>query len=96
LNILVFLLSLNRDMILQHVQGILLILFGLVYSVINSLFMWITWIDRFSGNANFFFFQVIVYNAFLVILYSQLFKAVDKTRKHYERKRGEKQNKKRN
>lgn len=36
--------------------------------------MWQTWLGGLSGNANFFYFQTIVYNGFLVILYLMVFK----------------------
>jgi hypothetical protein len=43
--------------------------------------MWVTWVDRFSGNANFFYFQTIIFNLFHAILFVQLFTAIDKKRK---------------
>jgi hypothetical protein len=54
-------LALDLPLVLNNLEGQLILLFGLVYSLQNTLFMWITWVDRFSGNANFFYFQTIVY-----------------------------------
>ena len=76
-----FALCLAPELVLKHVEGQLIILFGLVYSLQNTLFMWITWVDRFSGNANFFYFQTIVYQLFHSVLFIQLYGALDKERK---------------
>jgi hypothetical protein len=76
-----FALCLAPELVLKHVEGQLIILFGLVYSLQNTLFMWITWVDRFSGNANFFYFQTIVYQLFHSVLFIQLYGALGKERK---------------
>jgi hypothetical protein len=68
LNMIMFGVALNWKM-LRHVEGLVVISFGIVYCMQNVLYLWITWIDRFSGNANFFYFQTIVYNLFLSILF---------------------------
>jgi hypothetical protein len=74
-------LCLDYRLPLRYVEGHVVIIFGLLYSVQNTLFMWITWVDRFSGNANFFYFQTIIYALFHVIMYIQIFGAVDKKSK---------------
>ena len=65
----------------RYVEGQLILVFGLVYCLQNMLFMWITWIDRHSGNANFFYFQTIVYQLFHSVMFVQLYGSVDKKRK---------------
>ena len=56
LNILTFIAMLNLNMTLKNVEGLIVIIFGIVYSILNTIFMWITWLDRFSGNANYLYF----------------------------------------
>jgi len=85
LNILLFVALLNLNMILKHVEGLIIIGGGIIYCIMNTIFMWITWIDRFSGNANYFYFQTIAYNLFLALLFIQLYKAIDKKRKKIQK-----------
>jgi len=81
MNLQLFALCLDYRLFLKYVEGQVIIIFGLVYSLQNTLFMWVTWVDRFSGNANFFYFQTIIFNLFHAILFVQLFTAIDKKRK---------------
>lgn len=57
----------------KHLEGSLLIGFLFSFSCLNTVFMWITWLDRFSGNANFFYFQTCIMNLSLVIIFIQVF-----------------------
>ena len=66
LNMLMFGVAAKYKM-LRHVEGLIIIGYGIIYCLQNVLYLWITWMERFSGNANFFYFQTIVYNAFLII-----------------------------
>ena len=60
----------------KYVEGHLPTSFLLIFAALNTLFMWITWLDRFSGNANFFYFQTIVYNFVLIVTFIQMFNGV--------------------
>lgn len=60
----------------NYIEGQLVLSYGILYCVLNTLFMWITWLDRFSGNANFFYFQTIAYNMFLVFPFIHVFNGV--------------------
>eukprot|EP00347_Sterkiella_histriomuscorum_P001450 403371991 len=83
-NLLCFLVASNYK-ILRNVEGIIIILMGMIYCFQNVLYLWITWVERFSGNANFFYFQTIVYNVLLIIAYIQLFQNIDRLRIKFER-----------
>ena len=41
---------------MKYLEAKILTLFILGITGVNTVFMWLTWLDRFSGNANFFFF----------------------------------------
>ncbi|CDW83503.1 phospholipase carboxylesterase family protein [Stylonychia lemnae] len=71
--------------ILRHVEGLIIIAFGFIYCMQNVLYLWITWVERFSGNANFFYFQTIVYNAFLTIAFIQLFQSLNTKAKKFQK-----------
>ena len=64
-----FFILMSITMVLNYVEGFYVMIGGILYAVANTSFLWITWLKRFSGNANFFYFQVIVLNSFLVLLY---------------------------
>ena len=83
LSIVVFLIFMNVTLVTRYVEGFLFLAFGVFYGVINTGLMLVTWLHRFSGNANYLFFQVVVLDAFLVILFIQIFMAVDQKRKKY-------------
>ena len=73
----IFFTLMSITMVLHYVEGFYFMSAGLLFAIANSGLLWITWLKRFSGNANFFYFQTIVFNAFLVLLYLQVFIAVD-------------------
>lgn len=52
--------ALNQSFINKHVAALILFQLGAFYAIMNSGFLWITWLKRFSGNANFFYFQTLV------------------------------------
>ena len=83
LSILSFLILMNMTLVLSKVEAFVFICCGILYGIINTWLLLITWLHRFSGNANFFFFQIIVLDAFIVILFIQVFMAVDTKRKKY-------------
>jgi len=62
---------------LREVQALVFFQAGTAYALMNSVFLWITWLQRFSGNANFFYFQTLVIQAFFVIFFIQVYIAVD-------------------
>ena len=43
-----------------------------LFAVMSMALLWCTWMWRFSGNANFFYFQTIVWNAAHVLLFINL------------------------
>jgi hypothetical protein len=49
-------LMLNITLVIHYVEGFYTLLIILTYAVIQSCFLWVTWMERFSGNANFFYF----------------------------------------
>ena len=83
LSILSFLILMNLTLVLSKVEAFVFICCGILYGTINTWLLLITWLHRFSGNANFFFFQIIVLDAFIVILFIQVFMAIDTKRKKY-------------
>lgn len=85
LSLTVFFLVLNYKLLNREVSGIIQFLFFCVigFGLLNSCIMWITWTMRFSGNANFYWFQTFEYNAFVVIFFIHLYLAVDTKRKRY-------------
>lgn len=50
------LIALNFRFFIKYVEGIMILAIIAIFSVFSTIFMWITWLDRFSGNANFFYF----------------------------------------
>lgn len=83
LNIAIFFFLMNITLIMHYVESLYPLLCIVGYSIVNSLFLWITWLERFSGNANFFYFQTIAFNASLVFLFLQLMYSADSKRKKY-------------
>lgn len=83
LSILTFLVLMNIRLINTRVEGFTVIVGGILQGSLNTALLLITWLHRFSGNANFFFFQIIGLDAFTVILFIQIFMAVDAKRKKY-------------
>jgi GPI transamidase subunit PIG-U len=56
LSLTTFFIALNLKFIFENVGALLLFLIGPFYAIMNSGFLWTTWLERFSGNANFFYF----------------------------------------
>jgi len=69
LSIVLFLTLMNITLVNSYVEAFTFIIFGLLFGVINTGLMLVTWLHRFSGNANYLFFQDIVLQALLVILF---------------------------
>jgi fatty acid desaturase len=85
LNEIFFFLLMSITFVKSYVEAFYFLLAGILYAISNSAFLWVTWLKRFSGNANFFYFQVIVLNAFTVLLFIQVFMGLDGKRKKYSR-----------
>ena len=83
LSISVLFVILDWKFVSKHVELLYIFIGGTFYAVVNTALLWITWLQRFSGNANFFYFQTIAYNAFFVLFFIQVYIAVDKKRKKY-------------
>jgi hypothetical protein len=81
-----FFLIMSLTFVRNYVEAFYFFVAGILYAVANSGFLWSTWLMRFSGNANFFYFQVIVLLAFSVLLFLQVFHGIDKKRKKYAQK----------
>ena len=56
LSFVIFFILMSITMVQNYVEGFYFMSAGLLYAVVNTGFLWITWLKRFSGNANFFFF----------------------------------------
>ena len=69
INMLVFFTFMSITFVTRHVEALYFFIAGIGYALINSLFLWITWLGRFSGNANFFYFQVLALHSFIVLLF---------------------------
>lgn len=82
-NFIFFMLLMNIRLVKQYVEAVNILNFGVAYAIFNSGLLWTTWLKRFSGNANFLFFQIIALNGFLVIMFIYVFMAVDAKRKKY-------------
>jgi len=62
---------------IKYLEAKILTIFIFGITGVNTLFMWLTWLDRFSGNANFFFFQSMVFNLCLVVLFIQAYQSLN-------------------
>ena len=85
ISFIIFFTIMSMPMVLNYVEGFYFNSAATLYAIITTSFLWITWLKRFSGNANYFYFQVIALNAFIVLIYLQVFIAVDQKRKKYAR-----------
>ena len=56
----------NLKFVKKQVYGQLVIGMMVSFAIIMMCLLWMTWMERFSGNANFFYFQTIVYNVVLI------------------------------
>ena len=66
----------NMRLASKYIEGQIAIMFILGYSGCMTFYMWSAWLQSFQGNANFFYFQTIVFNIGLVIINIQIFQAV--------------------
>jgi len=73
----------NITLVVHYVEGFYSLLIILIYACIQSAFLWGTWLERFSGNANFFYLQSIPFHVSLTLLFIQLLNAIDAKRKKY-------------
>jgi uncharacterized membrane protein YfhO len=80
-----FYLLMSLTFIRNYVEAFYLFIAGILFAVANSGFLWSTWLMRFSGNANFFYFQVIVLMSFSVLLFLQVYHGIDAKRKKYSK-----------
>ena len=56
LSITVFFVIINWSFVSKKVELLFLFIGATVYAIINMGLLWTTWLQRFSGNANFFYF----------------------------------------
>ena len=85
LSFLIFFTLMTITFVLNYVEGFYFMSSSVLYAIANTAFLWVTWLKRFSGNANYFYFQTIVYLSFITLLYLQVFIGVDLKRKKYAR-----------
>ena len=83
LEIYLFVSFLVLGLILRRVEGLMVLVVAVVLFTLSTALMWLTWMTRFSGNANFFYFQTCLFNFALIIIFTQIYKAIDKKRKKY-------------
>jgi hypothetical protein len=71
LSLLVLICIVNKDFIMKYVEPYLVFVLAvlMLYSICGMSFLWLTWLNRFSGNANFFWFQTLAYNSFMVLIF---------------------------
>lgn len=69
LNQVFFFFLMNVTLVTNFVESLYFLMAGIFYAISNTLFLWITWMTKFSGNANFYYFQTVVLNAFIVLLF---------------------------
>ena len=84
-SMLAFLGLMNITFMTRQVEAFLFIIGAILFGMINTLLLAITWLHRFSGNANFLYFQIIALDAWTVILFLQVFMGIDAKRKKYAR-----------
>ena len=56
LNSIFFFLLMSINFVKSYVEAFYFLVAGILYAIANSAFLWVTWLKRFSGNANFFYF----------------------------------------
>ena len=76
-------LAMNITLVFNYVEGLHFLVNGITYAIANSIFLWITWLERFSGNANFFYFQTVVFHCLLIFIFIQVVTATESKRKKY-------------
>ena len=83
LSIVSFLILMNITFVLKHVEAFVFLSFATFYGTITTWLMMILWLHRFSGNANFLFFQIIAMDTFLTLIFLQSYMGLDTKRKKY-------------
>lgn len=63
-----FLLSIHQRLSLKHIESQVILVFIILFSGVNTFLMWVMWLDRFSGNMNFFYFQTMVFNMGVTVI----------------------------
>mmetsp|Transcript_9661 Transcript_9661/g.13180 ORF Transcript_9661/g.13180 Transcript_9661/m.13180 type:complete len:217 (+) Transcript_9661:830-1480(+) len=89
-----FVALMNITFMSHYVEAFLFLVFGILYGFINTWLLAITWLHRFSGNANFLFFQIVALDALTVIMFLQVFMGADAKRKKYAKELLRKQDRK--
>jgi hypothetical protein len=56
LNDIFFFLLMSVTFVRNYVEAFYFFITGILFAIANSGFLWTTWLKRFSGNANFFYF----------------------------------------
>ena len=71
LSLLVLICIVNKDFIMKYMEPYLVFVLAVLvlYSIWGMSALWLTWLNRFSGNANFFWFQTLAYNSFIVLIF---------------------------
>ena len=82
-SVLGFLLFMNISFLVNYVEALLLGVFALIYGMTNTWLLGITWLHRFSGNANFMYFQIIALDVTCVLMFLFVFMGADAKRKKY-------------
>jgi hypothetical protein len=71
-----FLFILNYPVLRPRLGNLTFLIFAILHFLIGFITMWASWIDLGSGNANFVFFQTILFNAFILLLLLELLTSV--------------------
>jgi len=85
-SVVVLFVILNWSFVSKKVELLFLFIGATVYAIFNMALLWTTWLQRFSGNANFFYFQTIAFNVFFILFFIQVYIAVDGKRKKYAKR----------
>ena len=67
LTTLAFLILMNITLVTNRVEAVSFITGGIFYGCINTWLLLRTWLEHFSGNPNFVFFQIIAMDVFIVV-----------------------------
>ena len=82
-SVLGFMMFMNIRFLVNYVEALLLGVFAIIYGMSNTWLLGITWLHRFSGNANFMYFQIIALDVTCVLIFLFIFMGVDAKRKKY-------------
>ena len=67
LSTLAFLILMNITLVTNRVEAVSFMIGGIFYGCINTWLLLRTWLEHFSGNPNFVFFQIIAMDVFIVV-----------------------------